>query len=200
MNKSAIPLFWRTCAFVALSVGSLSFTLGGENPWTELEPILRARVQQSSPKMKLKPAEAEELRVFLTEQLYAITPHLTRLKLTLPKTTLELLMAVNRRGLEITEAEKMAEYLQSVLQEFQFSNPGAFDENTSHIIGREWSEIDYSGEGMTWQKQKAKYKPYGIDHFKSVECLKKFIPVESRLPYFKKAYGVARKHPTQKKP
>ena len=41
--------------------------------------------------------------------------------------------------------------------------------NTSHIIGRNWWEINYSGENMTWQGQKTKYAPYGITDFKSVE-------------------------------
>ena len=36
------------------------------------------------------------------------------------------------------------------------------------IIGREWHEIDYSGESMTWQKQKIKYAPYGISNFKTL--------------------------------
>jgi hypothetical protein len=104
------------------------------------------------------------------------------------ETPSEVLMAVSKRGLDLKEAEKMAEYLVAVVNAFRFSNAAAFDENTSHIIGREWSEIDYSGESMTWQKQQAKYRPYGIENFKSLECLKKFIPVESRLPYFKKIY------------
>ena len=98
-------------------------------------------------------------------------------------------MAVNSRGLKLTEAEKMADYLDKVVNAFHFSNISAFDENTSHIIGRDWSEIDYSGEGMTWQQQREKYRPYGVHHFKSLDCLKKFIPVEAKLPYFKKVYG-----------
>ena len=82
----------------------------------------------------------------------------------------------------------MADYLRKLVKEFQFQNVGAFDENTSHIIGRDWHEIDYSNEGMTWQKQKAHYAPYGIKNFKSQEYLVNFFSVDSKLPYFKKTY------------
>ena len=53
-------------------------------------------------------------------------------------------------------------YLQELIEYYNFQNVAAFDENTSHIIGRQWHEIDYSGEGMTWQGQKAKYARYGV--------------------------------------
>ncbi|KIJ88837.1 hypothetical protein [Rickettsia asembonensis] len=82
----------------------------------------------------------------------------------------------------------MAKYLQELVGFYNFQNVAAFDENTSHIIGRQWHEIDYSGESMTWQGQKAKYARYDITDFKSVDCLKKFFKVESKLPYFTKIY------------
>ncbi|MCC8461964.1 MAG: hypothetical protein LN546_02045 [Rickettsia endosymbiont of Ecitomorpha arachnoides] len=106
----------------------------------------------------------------------------------MPKTTLELLIAINERGLDIKEADLMAKYLQGLIASYNFQNIAAFDENTSHIIGRDWHEIDYSGEGMTWQGQKAKYARYDIIDFKSVDRLKKFFTVESKLPYFTKIY------------
>ncbi len=105
-----------------------------------------------------------------------------------PKTTQQLRISIQSRNLPAEEAEKMAAYLVEVIRDFQIQNVGAFDLNTSHIIGREWHEIDYSGEGMTWQAQQKKYKPYGVVHFKSLKCLKSFFPVESKLPYFKKIY------------
>ena len=97
-------------------------------------------------------------------------------------------MAVYVRGLDLNEAEKMATYLYNLFFKFKFENPGAFDENTSHIIGREWYEINYSGENMTWQNQREKYLPYGVLNFKSVEYLTKFFFIESNLPYFIKIY------------
>ncbi len=113
---------------------------------------------------------------------------MSQLQFIMPKTSTELLMATYKRGLNKSEAEKMAKYLIKLVDFYKFKNLPAFDNNTSHLIGREWYEIDYSGENMTWKKQKEKYAPYGISNFKSLVCLQKFFPVESKLPYFNKVY------------
>lgn len=155
--------------------------------WEALCPILTSRVAQKKPKMKLREPDAKSLEDFLSSTKDKF-PHLNSLQILLPKTTLELLMSHHQRGVTLLQAELMAEYLKQMVEECQFQNSSAFDENTSHIIGREWSEIDYSGEGMTWEKQKAYYAPYGINNFKSKDCLKKFFQVESKLPYFVKIY------------
>lgn len=155
--------------------------------WSAFQPILVSRLTQTKPKMKLTVQQASSFANFLTT-LKDPTPALTKLQLVLPKTTLELLMAVHARGVFLEEAEKIAVYLQNLMEKFQFQNPGPFDENTSHIIGRDWPEIDYTGEGMTWEKQREKYRPHGITSFKTLENVRKFFPVESRLPYFKKIY------------
>ncbi len=154
--------------------------------WQKLCCILNARVAQTQSKMKLEESEAVSLENSLNSPHNF--PHLEELQVVLPKTTLELLMAIHKRELPKEEAELMADYLKGVIEAFQFQNVGAFDENISHIIGRQWHEIDYSGEGMTWKKQKTFYAPYGIEHFKSRECLEKFFKVESKLPYFRKIY------------
>lgn len=154
--------------------------------WQKLCCVLSARVAQKQPKMKLEESDVVEFESFLGA--IPNVPYLNDLQTVLPKTTVELLMAIHTRALSSAEAEQMAAYLKRVTEAFKFKNVAAFDENTSHIIGREWHEIDYSGEGMTWKKQKAFYAPYGIDHFKSLECLRKFFPVESRMPYFRKIY------------
>ena len=155
--------------------------------WITLKPILISRVIQTKPKMKLSLTQAQSLGLFLNN-LTTPTPELIHLQKVLPKTTVELLMAVYSRGLPLAEAEKMAAYLQTILDKFQFENVKQFDENTSHIIGREWQDIDYTGEGMTWQKQKQHYLSYGIVNFKSAKNLNKFFAVESKLPYFRKIY------------
>lgn len=160
--------------------------------WQALCPILQSRVAQKKPKMKLLESDVKSLEDFLNSTRCDF-PHLNDLQDVLPKTTLELLMAIHNRGLSSDEAELMADYLKKLAEKFEFQNIAAFDENTSHIIGREWHEIDYSGEGMTWEKQKAHYTPYGIEHFKSKNCLEKFFQVESKFPYFRKIYKP--KHP-----
>ncbi|KTD21944.1 Uncharacterised protein [Legionella lansingensis] len=157
------------------------------NEWQRLCPILQTRVAQKTHKMKLQESEAQSLEHYL-QTVHFNFLYLSQLQILMPKTTTELLIATYRRGLNKNEAEKMADYLMEQVKFYKFKNLSAFDNNTSHIIGREWYEIDYSGENMTWQKQKQKYAPYGISNFKSLECLKKFFPVESKLPYFNKIY------------
>ncbi len=155
--------------------------------WKSLCPILTTRVEQTIPKMKLNEAQARNLENYLQTVHFNFKP-LNALQNVMPKTTIELLIATYNRGLSKSEADKIAAYLLQEVNHFKFKNLPAFDNNTSHIIGREWHEIDYVGEGMTWQKQQQKYAPYGITDFKSLNNLKKFFPVESKLPYFNKIY------------
>lgn len=156
--------------------------------WLPLKKVVLSRVNQSNPKMKLTVKEMYVFEQFLNQLNKQSTVELLKLQEKMPKTTIELLSSVENRGVALEEAEKMAAYLISIYTKFDFQNPGPFDENTSHIIGREWHEIDYSGENMTWKKQRQKYSTYGIQNFKSVKMLENFFPVEATLPYFKKIY------------
>ena len=155
--------------------------------WAVLDPILCARLKQPQQKMKLTKHQANHFIGFLWS-INVPTPSLLALTHLLPKTTLALLRGVETRGVPLHEAEKMANYLADVPEIYSIRNIADFDENTSHIIGRQWHEIDYEGEGMSWQQQQKKYEPYDITDFKSVANLEKFFPVESKLPYFKEAY------------
>jgi len=163
--------------------------------WQTFKPILTSRLKQTNLKMKLEAKQVASFIQFL-KHLNKPTPKLTSLDKILPKTTLELLMAVQARGVDLEEAENMAAYLEHLVHQFDFTHVETFDENTSHIIGRAWNEIDYTGEGMTWKKQQLKYQPYGILHFKSLDCLKKFFPVEAKLPYFNQAYQPRNPNPS----
>jgi hypothetical protein len=162
---------------------------GMPKQWSALESILLSRESQTEAKMKLTKKQVNDLVSYLRKTNSTDLIHLQKLQPILPKTTVELLFALQARDLDKAEAEKMAAYLFNVPNEYHIQNVKAFDENTSHIIGREWQEIDYSNEGMTWQGQKAKYASFGISNFKSLENLKKFFPVESKMPYFYQAYG-----------
>lgn len=155
--------------------------------WVELKTILNQRLTQKKAKMKLSENKVKVIQKFLST-LKTPTPKLLQLKTILPKTTLELLIAIHERNLSIKEAESMADYLYHFVQQQKFKNIKPFDENTSHIIGRDWRDIDYSGEGMTWQGQRQKYLPHGVTRFKSKDNLIRFFKVESSLPYFKKIY------------
>ena len=156
--------------------------------WTPLNKIMTSRLAQEPAKMKLTSEQVDSLIVFLKSFSARDLVQLQKLQKTLPKTTLELLFAIHARGVDKAEAEKMAAYLQLVPKQYQIHRLDTFDENTSHIIGREWHEIDYSGEGMTWEGQKEKYAAHDITNFKTLDNLKKFFPVESQLPYFKEIY------------
>lgn len=159
--------------------------------------ILEQRINKTTPKMKLTEAEVATLEQFLSTKTFIKTHQLHNF---LPKTAIELLIAIRFRNLSSDEAESISDYLKTLVESCQFQNINAFDNNTSHIIGREWHEIDYSDEGMTWEKQKAHYAPYGITNFKTLENVKRFFPVESKLRYFKKIYkptGVCYKLPSE---
>lgn len=152
--------------------------------WSTLDPILIARCSQADPKMRLTEPQIDALALYLQHENASSFPQIQLLQTTMPKTALELLFAVQARGVSQWEAEKMAAYLQHVPRVYRIKKLATFDENTSHIIGREWNEIDYAGEGMTWQGQKEKYAKHGITNFKTLKNLKKFFPVESQLTYF----------------
>ncbi|MBS0286093.1 MAG: hypothetical protein JSR17_02280 [Proteobacteria bacterium] len=183
-----IKKFTITALFMFMSSSAFSFDQNLPKEWQSLMPILVSRHDQPQPKMKLTTQQVTQLIAYLNTADAKDFSALQSLMKTLPKTTLELLFAIQSRGVPLHQAELMATYLQSVPAEYDIKNIAAFDENTSHIIGRDWHEIDYSNEGMTWQGQKAKYAPFGISNFKTVENLKKFFPVEAKLPYFKKVY------------
>lgn len=161
------------------------------NKWDTLCKVLEKRVEQTCPKMKLKEKEAFEIEEFINKTHFNFT-HLHELQKILPKTTIELLMSVKHRGVTLSESDLMAEYLKEIVKSCKFKNIEAFDNNTSHIIGRDFYEIDYSGEPLTAYRQQEKYNKYGVTDFKTVENLKQFFPVESKLPYFQKIYRPGR--------
>ena len=158
--------------------------------WHSLCGILEQRINQSAKKMKLRETTVTQLEDFLTTTSLNLI-NLTELQAVLPKTTIELLMAIKFRNVSSDNAESVAKYLQLLTTSCNFANIQAFDNNTSHIIGRDWHEIDYAGEGMTWQKQQKKYAPYGITNFKTIDNIQKFFPVEAKLPYFIRIYKPA---------
>lgn len=172
--------------FLSTAVGAKEcklVTLG----WGNLCSVLQKRITQSHLKMKLEKSVVVKFENFLLKSNLSLSS-LKELQHIAPKTTIELLMAIAFRCVTIEDAEGIARYLNTMVLSYDFENINAFDENTSHIIGRDWHQIDYSNEGMTWKKQKEKYQCYNITNFKTLENIKKFFKVESKLPYFKKTY------------
>ncbi|MEW6722667.1 MAG: hypothetical protein AB1324_05380 [Candidatus Micrarchaeota archaeon] len=149
--------------------------------------VIESRVAQQKPKRKLTEEQGKLAAGYLLSDLDSM-PKTRELALAMPKTAVELMIAVHERGVGKDEAEKMAHYMLRLRDSLRMENPGPLDENTSHVVGREWHEIDYSGEGMTWEAQKKFYSRHGIENFKTAENLEKFFAVESKMPYFKKLY------------
>jgi hypothetical protein len=137
--------------------------------------------------MKLEPEQGFAL-AGAARELFPALPATQKLLTLMPKASVELVRSVAERGVARGEAERMATYLLELRQALDMENPAPLDENTSHVIGREWHEIDYRGEGMTWEKQKSIYVAKGIPDFKSEAHLRRFFEVESKAPYFTKLY------------
>jgi hypothetical protein len=185
MKKTLTIFIFLSALFQAQEIYASECKLTDQ--WQDLCPILENRVTQQSAKMKLQRADMEYFEEFINSKKYEFT-EVYQLKQILPKTSVELIRSVGFRGVDYNQAELIAKYLQNLVKTCEFGNIATFDNNTSHIIGRQWHEIDYSGEEMTWQKQKEKYAKYGIINFNTIENIEKFFPVESRLPYFNKLY------------
>jgi len=105
--------------------------------WALLENILVSRQEQKESKMKLTSIEVSRMVSYLQSLDSKSLIHTQNLQKRLPKTTVELLFAVQLRGVSPFEVEKMAAYLKDVPDEYNIKNIAAFDENTSHIIGRD---------------------------------------------------------------
>ncbi|MBN1169555.1 hypothetical protein JXA56_00885 [Candidatus Micrarchaeota archaeon] len=153
----------------------------------DLAAILQKRFEQSHFKMKITEEQAQATGTYILDNLPSM-PSSQKLVNILPKTTVELLRAVGERGVSRTDAEKIAVYLINFLEVMKLQNTKSFDENTSHVIGREWQDIDYRGEGMTWQGQKRDWEPVGVKNYKKAEYVHNYLKNAATLPYFRRIY------------
>jgi hypothetical protein len=144
------------------------------------------RVAQRSPKMKLTDEQARAA----VSALAAVgnRESFRALHAVMPRSTVELARAVADRGVPLDEADAIARYLVAVVKALDFERLDTFDENHSHVTGREWHEIDYSGEGMTWQQQKADWSPQGVENFKTARSIHAYFTGAERLPHWKRVY------------
>ena len=144
------------------------------------------RARQRASKMKLAPAQA----LAAAHAVLAIgeRPEMRALHAVMPRSLVELARAVAERGVTVEEADAIARYLVRVVDALAFERLGVFDENHSHVCGREWHEIDYSGEGMTWQGQRADWAPKGVLDFKRARHIHAYFTGAERLPHWKRVY------------
>ncbi len=149
--------------------------------------ILEKRVNQEKPKMKLSKDQARDAALYLVQDLPEM-PKAKTLYYFMPHSTIELIRGVNERDVPRKEAEKIAAYLLTFISSMKFQNLKQLDSNHSHVIGREWHQIDYSGEGMTWQGQKRKWSKKGVKNFTKPEWIHNYFKHASKYPYFKRIY------------
>ena len=144
------------------------------------------RIAQPARKMKLSPDEGHAAALALLELVERES--FRALVAVMPRSTVELARAVRERGVSREEAERIAGYLVRVTDALAFERLHVFDENHSHVTGREWQEIDYSGEGMTWQSQRDYWTPRGVASFERAEDIHDYFVGAEKLPHWKKVY------------
>jgi hypothetical protein len=155
--------------------------------YAESASVIEARVAQTKRKMKLEADQGLRVARYVVEDLPTM-PETSSLSRSMPKTAVELVRSVHERGVAPDEAERMARYMARLSESLKPKNAAALDENTSHVIGRDWEDIDYRDENLDGEKQKRIYTAKGVPHFKDAVTLEHFFRVESKVPYFSKVY------------
>ena len=147
--------------------------------------VIERRVAQGKPKMKLSAAQALAAATALVE---LDRESLRALHAVMPRSTVELARAVRERGVSIDELDAIAAYLVRVVDVLAFERLGVFDENHSHVTGRDWPDIDYTGEGMTWQGQRDHWSPKGVSSFKRARFIHAYFAGAEKLPHWQRVY------------
>ncbi len=153
--------------------------------------VIAARVGQRSPKMKLTTDEGVAVAGYLLTRISEMS-RVRRLHAIMPHTTVELVRAVAERDVAPDEADRIASYLTRLVDHLAFSRLERFDINHSHVVGREWHEIDYSGEKMTWPAQAKYWSKQGVINFKKAEYIHRYFAHARKLPHFTRVYRPSR--------
>jgi hypothetical protein len=149
--------------------------------------VLAARVTQRPAKMKLTRDEARAAAAALLA-LLPRAPSARRLHDVMPQSTVELARAVAERGVPAADAEALAAYLLRVVRVLRCGNLAQLDTNHSHVIGRHWREIDYTGEGTTWQARRDHWARFGVADFRTAAHVHRYLVAEAKLAYFRRIY------------
>ena len=152
----------------------------------EAADVIARRVAQARAKMRLTRQEGRAAAASLVA--LADREAWRALHAVMPRSTVELARAVAERGLPVADAEAIARYLVQVVGALRFERLATFDDNHSHVTGRDWHEIDYSGEGMTWQGQKAYWVPRGVVSFRKAEHIRAYFTAAERMEHWKRVY------------
>lgn len=150
--------------------------------------IIDERVNQAEPKMKLTPAAAAVAVRYLGTHLER-SADLRRLHAVMPHSTVELVRAIEERAVAADEADRIARYLVHLVETLDFAKLRRFDINHSHVTGREWHQIDYTGEGMTWQGQQRYWSRKGVVDFRRAVYIHAYMTHAYRMPHFARVYA-----------
>lgn len=153
-----------------------------------LSDIIAQRVAQSRTKMKLTPDEGRLAEEYLRSDL-PFMPFASALASKMPKTTIEIVRAMHERGVIREDAEGMAAYLIRMLDSMRLSKVDTFDNCCSHVLGRRWSQIDYSGESLDAARQERSYTSRGVPDLLTAEHVRRYFAVESKMPYFRRLFN-----------
>jgi hypothetical protein len=156
--------------------------------YSALNDIIARRVAQSKTKMKLTPDEGRLAEGYLRSDL-PLMPTASALAGRMPKTTIEIIRAMHERNVTREDAEGMASYLLRMLDSMRLSKLETFDDCCSHVLGRQWNQIDYSGEKIDWQSQQRHYASRGVPDLLTAEHVRKYFAVESGMPYFRRIFN-----------
>ncbi len=148
--------------------------------------VIARRVAQRQPKMRLSESEALAAATALLE--LADRESFRALVAVMPRSTVELARAVRERGVPVDEASAIARYLVHVATTLAFERLAVFDDNHSHVTGREWHEIDYTGENMTWQGQRDYWTPRGVRSFETAADIHAYFVGAEKLRHWKRVY------------
>lgn len=151
-----------------------------------LAEIIDRRTQQTSPKMRLTREEAE--RAMAAVRAVQSRPAVEALARVMPRSTVELARAVAERGVPVEELDRIASYLVRVVETIQPERLSTFDDNHSHVTGRDWPDIDYTGENMTWQGQRDAWVPKGVVNFKRAEYIHAYFIGAEKLAHWARVY------------
>ena len=151
-----------------------------------LADVIARRIAQRSPKMQLTAEQGEQVAAAV---LAAIDREsMQALARVMPRSAVELARAVRERGVAPEEADRIAGYLVRVVTAIEPERLATFDDNHSHVTGRDWHEIDYQGESMTWQGQRDAWTPKGVASFKRAEYIHAYFVGAEKLEHWKRVY------------
>lgn len=183
-----------TCALLAVTstASAKDHSQRLQETYPDAAEVISHRVNQKRAKMKLTAAEGERAAKVLLELLESSKP-LRQLVAVMPHSSVELARAVDERDLPRAEADAIADYLFKLVTAIDFARLEQFDRNHSHVTGRQWREIDYSGERMTWRGQKKYWSARGVHDFKTVAHIDAYMRAAARMRHWKRVYRPRKK-------